>query len=399
MSSEGTSPAGAFSAYPHIILAMLVVLAILAINSAAPIYYSVWAIVFIGVLVSKPIRDFVDFFSKCLTPVLLGLLFVMLYFQAYQTQEIFGYNIKEYVGRDATEILSLAQFNPSYQEPFYTAISTLYAIILALALVKGMEDVDELRQSIAEETHRVRSIWNYLKYFEDDELNEKAVRAKARFRVLLLEYLKNIPDGRGNGNAELNRKVMDGCRAAVLEIEPYDRDDQIAQQEIMLSLETIGIMWAKRLGSNSGKISSYLMVALWVMSLALLLPFLAEPLCVDPKVLQEQIGPEGFNAIDKAMCSDGVLMLSPQRFSQYYMIFIIVSFFSFLMLMLHDLSSPDKGFWTVDHSAFDDLHMELSAELKTLGPVSGSVTQIGDVLGQTNLPETQKRRGGNGTDD
>lgn len=368
MSRNGMSPARVWASYPHIILTLVVAFLILMIQRADWIFFAFLALVALGVLASKLIRHTVDFIAKCTTPVLLGVLVVFIYFEIYQTKEILGFNIKNTFGLDATEILKLAQFDPDYQEPFYTAISTLYAIILALALVKGMEDVDDLRQSIAEETHRVRSIWNYLKYFEDNELTRDSLAARDRFRELLIDYLKNIPSATKPGNPAQNRKVLNDCRGAVLEIEPYDRDDFIAQKEIMRSLETIGIMRAKRLGANSGKLSSYLMVALWVMSLALLLPFMAEPLCVDPGTVKKQLDTPHIQEIISAqgMCSDGERVLSPQRFSQYYMIFIIVSFFSFLMLMLHDLSSPDKGFWRVDHGAFDELRGELEEDLITL---------------------------------
>ena len=50
------------------------------------------------------------------------------------------------------------------------------------------------------------------------------------------------------------------------------------------------------------------------------------------------------------------------RYSQYYMIFIMVAFFSFMMLMLHDIATPDKGFWKLDREPFENLVRDLDAD-------------------------------------
>ena len=44
------------------------------------------------------------------------------------------------------------------------------------------------------------------------------------------------------------------------------------------------------------------------------------------------------------------------------MIFVLVAFFSFLLLMLHDLGDTRDGFWRVDTGEYGELREELAAE-------------------------------------
>ena len=59
----------------------------------------------------------------------------------------------------------------------------------------------------------------------------------------------------------------------------------------------------------------------------------------------------------------GQKIANPMRFSQYYMIFLMASLNSFLLIMLADISDPFDGFWAVDKKPFDDLTSELGKEL------------------------------------
>jgi hypothetical protein len=112
---------------------------------------------------------------------------------------------------------------------------------------------------------------------------------------------------------------------------------------------------------NGSSISKYLMTALWAMSIALILPFLAEPLCIKPEEAAKLVAGGELRFSEEIRCQGADdLFLSPQRFSQYYMIFILASFFSFLMFMLHDLSSLDEGFWRVDLEPFEELLAEFN---------------------------------------
>ena len=64
-------------------------------------------------------------------------------------------------------------------------------------------------------------------------------------------------------------------------------------------------------------------------------------------------------------CPDGQ-QPSLGRYSQYYMIFIMVAFFSFMMLMLHDIATPDKGFWKLDREPFENLVRDLDNDYPDL---------------------------------
>jgi hypothetical protein len=77
---------------------------------------------------------------------------------------------------------------------------------------------------------------------------------------------------------------------------------------------------------------------------ALILPFLSEPLTTT-------------NAA-------GQVVENPALFSQYYMIFLMATLNSFLLLMLSDIADPFDGFWNVDRQAFNDLADELEAEIE-----------------------------------
>ncbi len=138
--------AGLRSSYVSILLAGIVIWAIFQITDVSPWAYIVFVCVGLLVIVSRLVRGWAAFLSKCFTPILLGILLVMIYIHLYQTTVFLGLDVQKFLGSELglLEMLKLAQFNESYKEPFYSAISTLYAIIIALALVKGMEDVDAL---------------------------------------------------------------------------------------------------------------------------------------------------------------------------------------------------------------------------------------------------------------
>jgi hypothetical protein len=348
----------------YVVFLVCLVAATLLLSGTGWVPYAVLIVFALLLVVVRRFLLAMSYVSRCIAPILLGFMFVMIYFELHQMKTVFGFNIKSMLGYELQDLLNLAQFNSSYKEQFYTAIATLFAIIVALALVKGIEGVDDLQRTLIEEAYKVRSVWNFLKYFETDELDARSLAARAKLRQELRSYARHIVEGADRAQSRSNDKVLEDCRLAMLELTPVDRDDKIAQKEIIRAFGKLGVLRAKRIGSSGSRLSGYLKAALWSMSLAMLLPFMAEPLCVDPATIKE-IGASkagGLDMLGMPKC-DTPLVFNPQRFSQYYMIFIIASFFSFLLLMLHDLSSPDEGFWRVDSSAFKDLLAEFEAEL------------------------------------
>ena len=152
--------------------------------------------------------------------------------------------------------------------------------------------------------------------------------------------------------------------------------------KIIKNIEQLNILRTRRVEGPNQSLSWYLTCALWLMSIALILPFLAEPVCIDRQVAQKpSVEAQAIASATKATptpsvavkdmapsqwlqslvaCIDGQ-KLRPGRYSQYYMIFILVAFFSFmmLMLMLHDIATPDEGFCRLDREPFENLVRDL----------------------------------------
>ena len=392
MRGRSRFPGGAYLDNPHIIFAILLSFAVLAFQDNWIVgFVLVIACVVSGALFT-PIFRLISFVSRCAAPLLLGVLIVMVYVTLHSYATDVERLLQVFTGIFPSENLNVAwmlesaKFNDEYKEVFYQAISTLYAIIVGLALVKGIEDVSEARKILAQEVYVVRSIWSYLKYFEADEVSTETLVARRKMRAALISYTGNV--GAGNDTKDLphNQQLLDHCRTQILDITPFDRDDEIAQQEIIREYEKLGVLRAQRIGNIGGKISRFLLAALWMMSLALILPFLAEPLCVNapPPVaaaISQGVAQGVAGTVDRgasatkssrvksweAACPNAPgKILNPDRFSQYYMIFIMVAFFSFLMLMLHDISTPDNGFWKVDTGPFRILNAELDEDNERL---------------------------------
>jgi hypothetical protein len=69
--------------------------------------------------------------------------------------------------------------------------------------------------------------------------------------------------------------------------------------------------------------------------MALILPFFAAPL-IDP-------------------ADTAHIAANPTRYTQYYMIFLMASLNSYLLLMLSDINNCFDGFWMVDMKSFEEL--------------------------------------------
>lgn len=373
---------GVYLDNPHIMLASLLAFAVFAFHDSWQVAYaSIFVLLAFGLFL-QPVVRVLSFLARCAAPLLLGVLVVIVYFTLHAQPEKLQF---EDLGIDNATIqwaLDSAKFNDKYKEVFYQAISTLYAIIVGLALVKGIEDVGEAKKTLSQEVYVVRAMWSYLKYFEPEENSRATTQAKRDIRKCLLQYTENVGARRDTRSEPGNQEILDSCRTRILELEPYDRDDKIAQQEVIREFERLGVLRAQRIGNIGGKISRFLLAALWMMSLALILPFLAEPLCVSNTEAASPVAAGygslinnnvalGVSAAETAaatqnVCGDAGKHLQEDRFSQYYMIFIMVAFFSFLMLMLHDISTPDNGFWKVDLKPFRDLYQELEPDQRAL---------------------------------
>lgn len=353
------------------------------------VFWSIFAAMIISACFARG-RAFLSTIAICTTPFFFGLLVVALYFQIHQIEfdSLKLPFVELPIAFKGSDWLKFAEFEDTYKEPFYTAISTLYAIVVALALVKGLEDRDDINKALSEEAFHIRNIFNYLKYFEPGDVCEQTNSALSRMREILRSYAFSITNSpnlskRSRKDIDENRARIDQCRQVILNIKPADEDDRIVYPEIIKNLEQLNILRTRRVEGPNQSLSWYLIGALWFMSIALILPFLAEPVCVDraagantgaisQSVAGTQQAPTP--AATKVPETDASTWLqslvscaagqqpSQGRYSQYYMIFIMVAFFSFMMLMLHDIATPDKGFWKLDREPFENLVRDLDAE-------------------------------------
>ncbi|MEM9357256.1 MAG: hypothetical protein AAGB04_13690 [Pseudomonadota bacterium] len=353
------------------------------------VFFTIFSVMILSACFAKG-RAFLSSTAICTTPFFFGLLVVALYFQIHQIEfdklDLFLFEVP--FAFKGSDWLKFAEFEDTYKEPFYTAISTLYAIVVALALVKGLEDRDELNKALSEEAFHIRNIFNYLKYFEPGNIGQETNSALTRMRQILRGYAASITDSpnlskRSRKAIDENRARIDQCRQVILNIKPADDDDRIVYPEIIKNLEQLNILRTRRVEGPNQSLSWYLICALWLMSAALILPFLAEPVCIDQAagaksgvVSQSVAGAQQAPAqsATKVPASDASNWLQslvacpngqqprPGRYSQYYMIFIMVAFFSFMMLMLHDIATPDKGFWKLDREPFENLVRDLDAD-------------------------------------
>lgn len=271
-------------------------------------------------------------FCRCLLPILIGAICVEIYVLLNE------WGIAE-------SAMRYFIFEERYNETFYSVVATLYAIITALALVKGIEDFDGMKKNIADEAYKVRSISEMLHYF-DISKKSKMRNAILKLKRSLLHYTRNVADLQDQHIKDENLKILRECQTHIAELTPEDVNDHNSLSTIMQAHAELGTLRSKRINSVGEKIPRYLLAALWLMALGLILPFMAEPLFIPT---------EG---------AAGATQLNPMRFGQYYIIFLMAALNSFLLLMLSDISNPFDGFWRVKLEAFDELTETLEAELK-----------------------------------
>jgi hypothetical protein len=252
-------------------------------------------------------------------------------------------------------------FGEHYNEIFYSAIATLYAIITALALVKGIEDFDQMKRNVADEAYRVRAI-SEMTYYLDYPADSRSARAVRDLRARLLSYARNVAAMKDQSLKATNQALLRECQRDIVHFTPEDENDRIALHNIMQAHNELGVLRSKRINAVGEKIPRYLIWALWIMAAGLILPFMAEPLVSAP------IPPETVGLPNEA------------RFGQFSIIFLLGSLNSFLLLMLSDISDPFDGFWQVNLGPFHELSAALEEEIARdaiLAPAPGSLTAPG----------------------
>lgn len=285
--------------------------------------YLVWAaIAFLPSLIGERAPAAGYALLRIYLPLVFGALFVAGYHAAHATVLV--------------KPLLMQPLNEYNGEQYYAVISTLFAIITALILVKGIEGFDRLNAVIGEEADQIRSIVEFLYYFEEEDGEviediEEVRRRTRRIRELLADYCAAAledPGGlRRNGAYDLLRRIAREIGA----LECNDENDRLALAEVMRGVNQLFTIRARRIAFSQFRVPLYMVVALAFMSLAIILPFF--------------IGaPETHPYADE-------------------FIFVLTAFCVFILIVLQDINTPFDGFWKVDVQPLEDLDHDLQAEL------------------------------------
>lgn len=287
-------------------------------------------LVLLGIVVVAAVSQYGSIVCRCILPLVIGGICV----EGYVLLQSF----------EATRTLaSYVTFGEKYNEIFYSGIATLYAIITALALVKGIEDFDGMRRTIIDEAYKVRSMTDLIHYFDDnDDADTRA--AILGIREKLVRYCANVAAMRDQHLDGENAQIFRSCQRDIARLKPLDENDSHSLQSILVAHVELGTLRSNRISSIGEKIPRYLIAALWLVAASLVLPFMAEPLMIDA-------APPLAGQVD-----------NPARFGQYFIIFVMGSLNSFLLLMLSDISDPFDGFWKVSVRPFEVLRDQLRAQ-------------------------------------
>lgn len=262
-------------------------------------------------------------FVRVAIPIVLGAIFVVAYDLIHATPAL-----AQFISEDVTEYDG---------EQYYAVISTLFALLTALILVKEIESFDRLNTAIGEEANKVRSIVEFMYYFEEEDGEEipniAAIRAQTRrIRQLMRAYcLAFLVDPSARDHKRSN-EILRRSTQEVGALECNDENDKLALAEVMRALNELFAIRARRVAAVRARIPLYMMVALIFMSLAIVFPFF--------------IGTPENHPYAKAF------------------IFVLTAFCTFVLVLLRDINAPFDGFWQVDLDAFRTLRVDLEAMLE-----------------------------------
>jgi hypothetical protein len=317
-----------FSIFSVLTLGLTLALAIYP--SSPPVVSLGLGLLFLFILLISFLSSHAPIVCRCILPILLGAICVEAYILIQQS---------EY----ASPITRYFVFGDTYNEIFYSGLATLYAIITALALVKGIEGFDAMMRIISDEAYKVRAIFELTHYFDTDQ-DQQTHDGVQGLRKKLLRYAGNVARLRDQKLTNENLRILRECQTEIAKLEPRDANDGYSLQIIVANHVELGVLRSKRISSVGEKIPRYLIAALWLMALSLILPFMAEPLTITE-------------------VTGGAVIDNPARFGQYYIIFLLGALNSFLLLMLSDISDPFDGFWKVTLDPFDELKLALEHEM------------------------------------
>lgn len=221
---------------------------------------------------------------------------------------------------------------------FVNAITVLYAITVAFLLLKGLNDLDELKSILHSEANEIHSIVDFSMYFQDDSANEENVSYIIRLYGLLSRYIENFLEtakrsskGKGYAYSEENEAVISECIVVVSRLRSGDKNDEFALQELMRSVRSLGSLRARRITSIEKKMSPYLLTTILFMSIAMVLSFFSS--------------------------AKGVFSI------EYVYVFLLPAFYCAIFMTLLDLSQPFNGYWSIKLEAVQSARTRLQKRL------------------------------------
>lgn len=310
------------------VFAGLVGVVALALLGATLPFYLAWAVMIFGplglTLVVAPGEEsgVSDGYVRLITPVAFAALMLGAYQFAHSLEPLIPL-----IGQD------LDDFEQYIGEQYYAVISTLFAIITALILVKGIESFDRLNTVIGEEANQVRSTVEFLYYFEEQDHNpmkniDETMRQTGKIRRYLCEYCDDALSDPSSASSDTAYRILRETTKVVGAIECEDDNDRMALAEVMRGLNLLFSIRARRVACSRTKIPVYMLVTLGLMSLAIILPFF--------------IGSPALHPFNPAIIA------------------ILTVFCTFVLMLLRDINTPFEGFWRVDVRPFADLRRDLA---------------------------------------
>ena len=232
--------------------------------------------------------------------------------------------------------LNIANLNGSvvgvsefYAEQFFSVMATLYAIITALILVKGIESFDALSSAISHEAMKMRSINAYFSYYSTEAQRQGG--SIYHIRQLLLQYIHNVLHQNSAAKSTENDSIIDACIHNCSLISVDDENDRIALTEIMKGMDEFRTLRANRINCARNKVPGYLIGMLVLMTVSIIIPFFIE-------------------------------RQTAAHFN-HYIIFTLSTFASFIYFLLQDINKPYDGLWTIDLTPFHEAAEEIKKHL------------------------------------
>ena len=258
------------------------------------------------------------FIYRVMLPLTFGLLLVWLYQSAYSVAPV-------------ADFLSASRANQEYLRWLFDILSTLYAICRAFLLWKGLTDHDHLRQMLSDEANFIERLVGYVHYFNLNKTKNQTFACGLLGN--LRDYIDNINQGDEIRASEENGQILRDCVNLISGVDSSEDDnDKVALAETMKSLSDLAMARSKRISQMEIKMSPYLLMALGVMSLAVVYPFFTE-------------APSQTDYV-REMC-----------------ILILGSILSFLLITLLDISRPFNGFWKIKTDSFKAVRKLIEAEI------------------------------------